>query len=143
MKESLALKKFKDGLNCAQSVLYHCAEKAGIDTNTAVKAATGFGGGMGRMQEVCGAVTGGILAINYRHGRNENEEKKAQDKAYEKVRNLFQEFEKENGSCLCKTLLKGVDLKTEEGHRMMKEKNMIEVCYKCVDSAARIMDSIL
>ena len=97
MEKDVALQKFNAGYNCAQSVLFQCSESIGMDSNTAVKIATGFGGGMGRMQEVCGAVTGGIIAINYKFGRNENQEKPAQEKAYGLVRRLMTELGKSPG----------------------------------------------
>lgn len=142
MEKDVALQKFNAGYNCAQSVLFECSQSIGMDSNTAVKIATGFGGGMGRMQEVCGAVTGGIIAINYKFGRNENQEKPAQEKAYGLVRRLMTEFQKENGSCICRELLK-TDLNTEEGRKKMKEGKLDAICQNCVCSAARIMEKIL
>lgn len=143
MEETIALKKFKDGYNCAQSVLYHYAERIGIDSNVAIRIATGFGAGMGRMQETCGAITGGIIAINQKYGRNEDEEKEKQEIAYKKVAFFMSEFEKQNGSCNCQTLLDNIDLRTEEGQKEMKERQLIKKCYHYVNSAATILEEII
>ena len=62
-KSQIAAEKFSEGYNCAQAVLYCFCDDLGFDKNTALKLATGFGGGMGRKEEVCGAVTGGIIVL--------------------------------------------------------------------------------
>ncbi|NTU86942.1 MAG: C_GCAxxG_C_C family protein, partial [Chlorobiaceae bacterium] len=61
-----AVSIFSEGYNCAQSVLFSFSDDLGIAGDTALKIASGFGGGIGRMQEVCGAVTGGVMVIGAR-----------------------------------------------------------------------------
>ncbi len=64
-----AAAKFSSGYNCAQSVLWAVAPRLNLDGETALKIACGLGAGIGRSQEVCGAVTGGILALGMKFGR--------------------------------------------------------------------------
>ena len=62
-----AVSKFAEGYNCAQSVLFSFCDDLGMDKDKALKIACGFGAGMGRKEEVCGAVTGGIMVIGAKY----------------------------------------------------------------------------
>jgi len=64
IKTEAATSKFLEGFNCAQSVLFSFCDDLQLDKNSALKLSCGFGGGMGRKEEVCGAVSGGIMAID-------------------------------------------------------------------------------
>ena len=137
------VEKFREGFNCAQSVLYAHCDGSGIDTNTAFKIASGFGGGMGRKGEVCGAVTGGILALGLRYGRGEDGTKEDAEITHAKTRELMERFEKENGNILCRNLLNGCDLATPEGKETFYNNDLHNrVCVKCVESAIRIVEEI-
>ena len=72
-RTEMAVSKFSEGYNCAQSVLYSFCDDIHLDKNTALKMACGFGAGMGRKEEVCGAVTGGIIVIGAKYGRGEGD----------------------------------------------------------------------
>jgi len=98
----IVVNQFKKGYNCAQSVLYSYAEHLNISGDTALRMSCGFGAGMGRTQEVCGAVSGGILVLNHIYGRGESEDKQKQELTYLKVRELIQKFEKKYGTVNCK-----------------------------------------
>jgi hypothetical protein len=78
------------------------------------------------------------------HGRGENEGKPAADLTYAKVRELMDRFAAECGSCVCRTILGGCNLLTEEGQKQFKEKNLHETtCVPCVATAVRIVESLL
>ena len=98
-EEAAAL--FATGLNCAQAVFCAFAADFGLDAETAAKLASGLGGGVGRMREVCGAVTGATLALGMKFGP---------DKAavYSKVQEFAARFKAEFGSLVCRELLTGV-----------------------------------
>jgi len=66
-----ATEMFLSGYNCAQSVLWSFSDEVRLDPDTALRIACGFGAGMARRQEVCGAVTGGIMVLGLRLGRGE------------------------------------------------------------------------
>src|SRR5512135_1050051 len=103
-KSEKAISKFTDGYNCAQSVFYAFCEDLQLDSDIALKMACGFGGGMGRKGEVCGAVTGGIMALGTRYGRGEHEGWTAAETTYARTRKFMSQFAEEHGSCLCREL---------------------------------------
>lgn len=138
----IALAKFKDGYNCAQSVIYCYAHKTGISADLALKMSNGFGAGMGRKQEVCGALSGGILALSLKYGRGENDDKQNQITTYMRVRELMVRFETKHGTVNCKNLLSGCDLSTATGQQEFQQNGLIERCYGYVDTVVTIVDEI-
>jgi len=139
----IAVNTFKEGYNCAQSVLSTFYKKLNISRDMALKLSNGFGGGMGRKQEVCGAVSGAILVIDFIYGRGENEDKQKQEKTYYKVRELIEKFEEKYETVNCMKLLDGCELSTPEGQERFKSEKLIEKCYKYVESAVKILDEII
>ena len=96
---------FKSGYNCSQSVFAAYADVFGIDTETALKISAGFGGGCGRQRELCGAVSGAVLAIGMKYGTTDGEDSDGKKLCYEKVREFSDEFRKTNPSIVCRELL--------------------------------------
>jgi len=143
-RSDTAVEKFLSGYNCAQSVLYAFCDDLGFDKDTALRLACGFGSGMARKQEVCGAVSGGIMAIGLRHGRGEGRDKALTDETYRKVRELMSRFEAKHGTCLCRVLLEGCDLNTPEGQRYFKENDLLNrTCKGCVVSVVETVEAVL
>ncbi len=132
-KSEVAVEKFLSGYNCAQSVLFAYGPQLGLDGDTALKLASGLGGGMGRCGETCGAVTGGILVLGLKYGRGSHEDRSAAEVAHQKTRELMETFERAHGTCDCRTLLGGCDLRTPEGQQRFKEQDLHhKVCVGCV-----------
>ena len=104
-KADLAEKYFKEGANCSQAVLAAFADELGITEEFAMRLASGFGGGMGRMREVCGAVSGMILVANILCGNGDKSDKKAKDAHYALIQKLAGKFREQNGSIICRELL--------------------------------------
>ena len=130
--------------NCAQSVLGVFCSELGLDRGTAMKLASGFGAGMGRKQEVCGAVSGAIMVIGLRHGQAREDDNAAKETAYRLSREVMDRFQTEFGSCLCRELLPGLDLATEAGHQRYKAEGWSEkICQPCVRFAVRVLEDIL
>lgn len=128
-RTEVATARFLSGYNCAQAVLVAFREEAHLDEDLALKLATGLGAGMGRRQEVCGAVTGGILVLGLRHGRGRTDSRTATEQTYLETRELMDRFAAKHGSCLCRQLFLGCDLVTEEGQRRFKADDLInKVC---------------
>jgi C_GCAxxG_C_C family probable redox protein len=139
-----AVSIFSEGYNCAQSVLFSFSDDLGIAGDTALRIASGFGGGIGRMQEVCGAVTGGVMVIGARYGRGEGDDRSASCIAYAKTRELMCRFAERHGSYCCSTLLSGCELMTEEGRKAYSDNGYCStVCTPCVRSVVDILEHIL
>jgi C_GCAxxG_C_C family probable redox protein len=143
-KSDVAEARFLSGYNCAQSIVYAFSDALQIDKDLGLKIACGLGAGMGRKQEVCGAVTGGIMVIGLRYGRGENDDRKVTDLAYAKVRELMDRFAEKHGTFSCRKLLNECELTTGEGQRQFKEKDLLhKVCAPCVVSVAEILEDML
>ena len=100
-----AKNNFLSGMNCAQAVLCAFADRCGLDRETALKLASGFGGGIARQREVCGAITGLCMAADLIRGPGEASDKAAKDEHYAFIRGLCDEFRNETGSIICRELL--------------------------------------
>ena len=105
LKGDKAYELFKDGYNCSQAVFGAFSEDLGVDFDTAVKLASGFGGGIGRMREVCGTFTGLTMAASMIYGYNDPKDTETKAELYEKIRALADRFREENGSIICRELL--------------------------------------
>lgn len=100
-----AVENFKSGYNCAQSVFLAFAEDFGFDSETALKLSSSFGGGMGRLREVCGAVSSMFAIAGLKAGYTEpnNDEIKAEH--YARIQKLAEEFKSKHGTIICRDLL--------------------------------------
>jgi C_GCAxxG_C_C family probable redox protein len=128
--------------NCAEAVLRTFAEDLEIEA-TVVPLATGFGGGMGRDGDVCGALSGAIMVLGLRFGRLEGDDREAKELCYEKVRLLRARFREACGALNCRDLV-GVDLRTDEGRQKMQDEGLdISVCRRCVREVAHIAAELL
>lgn len=106
-KTEKAKELFKSGYNCSQSVLGVFCEELGLDFETAVKISSSFGGGMGRMREVCGTVSGMFMAAGLAFS-----DKVSKAELYQIVQELAKRFKDKNGSIICRELLQGVENST-------------------------------
>jgi C_GCAxxG_C_C family probable redox protein len=134
---------FED-FNCAQSVIATCGPELGLDRESALRVAGGFGGGMGRLGEVCGAVTGAFMVIGLRHGKSnpKDDESETKEKAYARVHEFGNRFRACNGSILCRELL-GCDIGTEEGIAQAREMGLFDdICPKAVRDAVEILEQM-
>lgn len=142
-KSERALETFKSGYNCSQAVFTTFADQNLISDEAAFKISCGFGAGMGRLQQTCGAVTGAFMVIGLKHGKYDKADDELREQTYRKVCEFTSIFEKRNSSIICAELL-GVDLKTPEGQKQFKEQNLKQsVCEKCVKEAVEILETIL
>lgn len=134
---------FKEGFVCSQAVLSAYSAQLGLDRDTALKIADGFGGGMARMGETCGAVTGAFMVIGLKHGRAAVEDAQAHETTYRLMNEFVRRFKLRNGSIVCRELL-GCDISTTEGLRSARQQNLFTtVCPGYVRDAAEIIEEIL
>ena len=125
---------FEKGYNCAQAVVLAFCDKTGLDVKTASSMASSFGGGMGKMGEVCGAVSGMFIVLGLVEGDYAPCDKEAKMAHYAKVRTLSDKFKAENGSILCREILAlHKDKPTVSGHNSH--------CFNMVMQAADILEN--
>ena len=126
---------FRQGLFCAESVLLAVSEEHGIESDLIPRIATGFCSGVARTGGICGAVSGGIMALGLVHGRDD--ENTAVEAAYERVRDFVARFEAEFGSSNCCELI-GCRLDTPDGQAHFRENGLWESCRVFTREAARM-----
>jgi len=137
-----AVRHFRDeGYNCSQSVLLTMAEHWKCRNELIPKVATAFGGGMGRCGSVCGALTGGLMAIGIKYGTNEPSPEK-RSRAYKLAEELYHRFEKQNGTVMCRELI-GLDLSDAEQRKKAQEEHVFgKKCTVFVRSAVEILAAL-
>lgn len=141
-KPEQAVETFKKRFNCSQSVLSVYAEEAGLDRETALKLACGFGGGMGRMGQTCGAVTGAFMAIGLNFGAARPGDNPDKLRTFELIDKFARRFEARHDSLVCKDLL-GFDMSTPEGREAAKRPGSFDICPKLVQSAVETLEEII
>jgi C_GCAxxG_C_C family probable redox protein len=136
----VATERFSQGFNCAQAVFSTYAPLLKVEEENALRISTGFGAGMGRLQETCGAVTGAIMAIGCRHGMVDPSDSATKETAYAQVQDFARRFRELHGTTSCKKLL-GCDLTTADGRKQFNEKGLLKaVCTPCVRDACKILE---
>lgn len=143
-KKENALEYFRNHFNCSQAVFTVFGTEEGIPREQCLKVACSFGGGMGRQQFTCGALTGAAMALGAKYGKgfNDPEEKKAF--TYTKTRELFAEFQKLHGSTTCLELLKGFNMNDPDDHKRIVELRLFEtLCEKYVGDAVEITEKLM
>ncbi len=96
---------FKQGYNCSQAVLLAFEDVTGLDPQTALMLSSSFGGGMGRLREVCGAVSGMFMVIGILYGYADPKDQSGKTEHYKRIQALAEAFKAENGSIVCRELL--------------------------------------
>lgn len=123
--------KHTRGYNCAQIVLCSYAEELGIDEETLFRIFEGFGAGMGGMMQTCGAVTAMFMALGLANSSGDLQACDTKPQTMKKVRELAAEFEKKNGSIVCREL-KGIDTG-----------KVLRSCDGCIEDGIRILGEYL
>lgn len=104
-KGDIAYDNFLSGYNCTQAVTLAFAEEIGLDVESLAKLSSGFGGGMGRLREVCGTFSGVVMVVSQLYGYSEPKNLTGKKELYEKIRALAERFRADNGSIICRELL--------------------------------------
>lgn len=135
---------FLEGYNCAQSVLCAYCEETGMNFKEAVKLASSFGGGMGRLREVCGAVTGMFMVTGLKYGYTSPNDDETKAKHYELIQSLAKRFKEENGSIICRELLELGE--AEQGpvpDKRTADYYQHRRCAQYVENAGKILDELI
>lgn len=140
-----AVELFKEGYNCSQSVFTAFAYRFGIDEDTAKKISAGLGGGVGRMREVCGAVSGAAMVIGSIASATEGKDSESKQKNYELVQEFVRRFIQENGSIVCGELLglEGKTPKSAKPESRTAEYYKKRPCAELVQCAAEILEEMI
>lgn len=143
-RKEKAMQSFLDGYNCSQCMMLAFEDLLTIDLDTALKIASPFGGGMGRLREVCGSVSGMFMVLGYIYGYNEPDDYDGKKKLYEHIQELARRYEAENGSIICRDLL-GLTVKKEEAtpEQRTDEYYKKRPCAAKIGSAAEILEQYL
>ena len=138
-----AVSLFSEGFACSQAVLLGFAPRFGLNPDIAARLSAPFGGGMGRMGEVCGAVSGSLMVIGLASGNATAQDKESKDRAYQLVREFAARFRARQGSLLCRELL-GCDLSQPGGPELARERKLFTTrCPVLVRDAAEILAEVL
>jgi len=137
---STAISLFEKGYNCSQAVFMAYSDIYGIESEMAAKLATSFGGGMGRLREVCGAVSGMFLILGLQYPFTDTKDKAAKNTNYKAVQRTANEFKSIMGSYVCADLLK---IKHESQHPESSDRTdayyQTRPCARCVALAAELV----
>ena len=143
-RREMAMANFYAGYNCTQSVVLAFADLIDIDTDILLKMVSGFGGGMGRLREVCGCVSGMFFVLSYFNGYSDPKAVDDKTRLYKEVQELAKRFEEKNGSIVCRELL-GLDTKRQEPIPEERTKEYYEKrpCPALAGMAAEILENFL
>ena len=145
-RKEKAERLFKEGYNCSQAVFGAFNDLYGIDDETALKLSTSFGGGMGRMREVCGAVSSMFMIAGLETGTADGSDKDGKKHNYDVVQHLATEFKEKNGSIICRELLgldqdgNKVDVSDTTPENRTKEYYQERPCVELVKDAVDIIE---
>ncbi|HEX3026171.1 MAG TPA: C-GCAxxG-C-C family protein [Clostridia bacterium] len=137
-------KLFLQGYNCSQAVFGAFAQDVGMDRETAFKLSSSFGGGMGRLREVCGAVSAMFMIAGLKYGYSLPNAGEMKAEHYKLIQQLAQKFQEQNGSIICRELL---GLEKPEGNPVPEKRTedyyQKRPCVELVKSAAGIMEEFM
>ena len=135
---------FLSGYNCAQAVLCAFEDLTGLNADTAARTASSFGGGMGRLREVCGTVSGALLALGIICGYSDPLDPEAKKRHYHRVQDFARRFRERCGSIVCRELLSGVDVTPgDDPEARTPEYYRKRPCPQLAWQAAAILDEML
>ena len=141
-RELRGIEYFMEGYNCAQAVLMAFSDMVGLDEKLCAKLSSSFGGGMGRMREVCGAVSGMLMVAGLLYGYDGPEEGQIKKEHYARVQYLAGRFREEVGSIVCRDILKNPPSDPNPSPRTA-EYYAIRPCARMVLLAGQILDDYI
>lgn len=142
-KSDNALASFQSGITCSSAVFSAFADELGLDDRTAKKIACGFGAGISKTGNICGAVSGAIMVIGLKYGKADIGDDAATEKTRALTRQFIQEFTKMNGSVNCTELL-GYNLNIQNEYDAAAKESLFKTrCPVYVRDAADILERVL
>lgn len=134
---------YNQDYTCSQAVLVVFADDFGLDRDTALRIACGMGGGMGRTDQICGAVTGAIMVLGLKYGMTDPARQEDKLETYGKVKEFMERFARCHGSLGCTDLM-GCNLSTPVGLEHAQTENLVDtICPPLVENAVRILEEMV
>ena len=133
---------FLEGYNCAQAVAVAFSDVTGLSPEFSAKMASSFGGGLGRLREVCGAVSGMAMVLGLLYGYDGPETGAEKMAHYQRVQELAARFREENGSIVCRDILKNPPTDPAPSPRT-EEYYAKRPCARMVYTAAKILEEYI
>ena len=137
-----AAELFLSGYNCAQSVAVAFCDVTGMDEKTAARTVSAFGGGMGRIREVCGAVSGMFFVLSFLYGYDTPGDDGSKKRLYTEVQELAAGFREQCGSIVCREILKNPPTDPTPSPRTA-EYYRVRPCARMVLVAGQLMDEFI
>ncbi len=134
---------FLQGYNCSQAVLGAFCEDIGLEFEIAIKLSSSFGGGMGQLREVCGAVSAVFMIAGFKKGYTSPADKEAKAEHYKLIQSLAKQFTEKRGSIICRDLLKMKPTGTVEHHDRDEQYYKSRPCLVLVEEAALLAERFL
>ncbi|MBE5858224.1 MAG: C_GCAxxG_C_C family protein [Lachnospiraceae bacterium] len=143
-RREIAMENFKKGYNCSQSIVLTFADILPLDRDTLSRMASSFGGGMGRLREVCGAVSGMFMVAGLLYGYEGPETGQVKAEHYARIQDLAHKFEEKHKSIVCREMLElsvkhdapTPEARTEEYYKKRP-------CVEIIGDAAQILDEYI
>lgn len=138
-----AYELFMEGCNCSQSVFAAFSDVTGIDREFALRLSSSFGGGMGRLREVCGAFSGLLMVMGAVYGYSDVSDPYLKSEHYRLVQKLAARFKEETGSLICRDHLGLSGASEPESPVRTEDFYKTRPCAKLIMTAARIADEYI
>ena len=139
-----AVALFTQGYNCAQSVFVAFSDVTSMDEELAKRLSSSFGGGMGRLREVCGTCSAMFMVAGILYGEGTETDHSVKTEHYKRIQYLAEEFRKQHETIVCRDLLKGLAVTSEPTPEKRTEQYYkVRPCVKFVRTAAEILDRYL
>lgn len=142
----LARALFERGYNCAQAVACAYSAELGLEEECIARMVSSFGGGFGKLREVCGAVSGAAFVLGTLRGYGDPKATDEKAAHYARVQDFAARFKAANDSIICRELLEGIALKQESTpvpETRSEEYYRVRPCARFVETAARIVEAML
>jgi len=143
-KQEKAIELFRNSYNCSQAVFTSFGTENGLNEDICLRISCAFGGGIGRMQHTCGAVTGALMTIGMYNGKGINDPEEKKLHTYSSSRIFFERFIEKNGSTNCRELLNNLDMNNPEDLLKIKDLKLFNLkCEKYVIDAVELTEEII
>lgn len=139
-----ACELFMSGLNCAQAVFVAFCDATGMDRETALRLSSSFGGGMGRLREVCGTCSAMFMVAGILYGLGEGYTFEEKAEHYARIQELAARFKERHGTIVCRELLKGLAVTSDPTpERRTEQYYKVRPCIRFVRTAAEILEEYI